>query len=847
MAINNWNRGRTVEREFPATMSIESKTAARPPITAQVAVALPVEGAFDYLIPEELRDGLPVGMRVLVPFGPRQVTGYVVGLGPHPERSATTPRLKEILRPLDDEPLFGPEMLPFFRFAAEYYHYPLGLAIAEALPSGLKVMSRRTIRLTPSGRRALELGEAASSEATLMTRLDRSGGLSLAGLTREKKESIKLVRTLEARSWIESIDGFQKDRVRPKIQKWLKPLPADRAGPERLGPKEKALMESLNVNGPTPVEELRDRFPGLSAMIGRLERKGRLEVEEREVYRDALGRALYFENKTPTLTAEQNLAVAEIGQALAGGEFCPFLLHGITGSGKTEVYLQAMTRTLAQGRTALVLVPEISLTPVMEGLCRARFQEEVGLLHSGLSDGERYDQWLKIRRGRVRVVLGARSAVFAPLDRIGLIIVDEEHDGAYKQDDKLRYNGRDLALVRGQQAGAVVILGSATPSVETYHAARSGRYRLLTLTRRIGQVQLPKVDIVDLRYDSGRRRGALTPVLKSALQETLDRGEQALLFINRRGLAGTPLCLACGYAIKCLNCSVTMTLHQAPNPDQGQNRLVCHYCGLETPPPTRCPNCDSKLFRYVGIGTERLQQEVEKAFPEARVGRLDADTARPKGQMTRILEALRDRNLDVLAGTQMVTKGHDFPNITLVGVIEADLGLHLPDFRAGERVFQLLAQVAGRAGRGQTPGRVIIQTLSPDHYSLNRAQKHDYPGFFKIEFRQRRESGYPPFSRLVLARFTGNSEEKTRASAEEAAQAGRELLGDQADSPLSILGPAPAPLARLKGKYRFQVLIRSARVKPLHQFLDQWLSRVRPRLKGHGVTLILDVDPYQMM
>jgi len=847
MAINNWNRGRTVEREFPATMSIESKTAARPLFTAQVAVALPVEGAFDYLIPEGLRDISLVGRRVLVPFGSRQVTGYVVGLGEEGERPGTKLRLKEIIRPLDEEPLFGPEMLPFFRFAAEYYHYPLGLVIAEALPAGLKVMSRRLIRLTPAGRRALELGEAASSEAALMTRLDRSGGLSLAGLTREKKESIKFVRTLEARGWIESIDGFQKDRIRPKLQKWLKPLAADRAGPVRLGPKEKALIEFLQVDGPKPVEELRDRFPGLSAMVRRLAGKGRLEVQEREVYRDALGRALYFENKTPELTAEQNLAAAEIDQALASGGFAAFLLYGITGSGKTEVYLQAMSRTLAQGRTALVLVPEISLTPVMEGLFRARFQEEVGLLHSGLSDGERYDQWLKIRRGEVRVVLGARSAIFAPLDHIGLIIVDEEHDGAYKQDDKLRYNGRDLALVRGQQSGAVVVLGSATPSVETYHAARSGRYKLLTLTKRIGEVQLPKVDIVDLRYDSGRRRGALTPVLKSAIKETLDRGEQALLFINRRGLAGTPLCLACGYAIKCLNCSVTMTLHQGSSQAQSQNRLVCHYCGLETPPPTRCPSCDSKLFRYVGVGTERLQQEVEKAFPEARVGRLDADTARPKGQMIRILEALRDRDLDVLAGTQMVTKGHDFPNITLVGVIEADLGLHLPDFRAGERVFQLLAQVAGRAGRGETPGRVIIQTLSPEHYSLNRVQKHDYLGFFEIEFSQRRESGYPPFSRLALARFAGNSEEKTRKAAEEAAQAGRELLANQADSPVNLLGPAPAPLAKLKGKYRFQVLIGSPRVKPLHQFLDQWLSRVRPRLKGRGVTLILDVDPYQMM
>ena len=532
-----------------------------------------------------------------------------------------------------------------------------------------------------------------------------------------------------------------------------------------------------------------------------------------------------------------------MNQAVEAREFSPFALFGVTGSGKTEVYLAAAQKAMDLGRTVLILVPEISLTPALEGALKARFQEEVAVMHSGLSDGERLDQWLKICRKEVRLVLGARSAIFAPLSDLGLIVVDEEHDGSYKQDEKLKYQARDLALLRGRDAEAVVVLGSATPSLETFQAALSQRYRLLVLSQRVGESRLPKVNVVDMRLGADKKRAALTPMLKNALSETLEAKAQALLFINRRGTARLPMCLACGFVVKCLNCSVTLTLHNADN----NPRLVCHYCGFEIEPLKRCPECGSKLLRYMGLGTERLEQEVIKAFPEARVARLDADTARPKGEMPRILRALRERELDVLVGTQMITKGHDFPGVTLVGVIEADLGLHLPDFRAAERTFQLLAQVGGRAGRGRDPGRVIIQTYSPDHYTLLQAERHDFPGFFDQELRQREELGYPPFARLALISFKGNSEIRTREAAENAARTGCAILKAKPDLPVELMGPAPAPLAKVKGKYRFQILIRGGLVKPLHIFIHILLQEIQPLLKGQGVELGLDVDPYAML
>lgn len=820
-------------------------------LLAEVAVSVPVFGTFHYRVNPEMEAGIEPGFRVLVPFGRRRVTGYVMDRPRMADVSGLPARLKEIISPLDDAPLFGPGLVPFFRFIARYYHYPIGQLVAEALPAGLNVASQKTVSLTQAGTGVLDQSgfehmRLTEAETALLGRLQKP--VSLARLTKKDAGVLKLLKRFESMGWVEVESRLEKPRVRAKTEKWLIPATDEKDEKVRLGHREKELLALVESEGPLLASELSDRFSTLPAMMKRLVEKGRLGIEERPVYRDSLGHILHLNDKSPELNEEQKTAVAALGKALEGGVYSPFLLYGVTGSGKTEVYLAAARQALDSGRSALLLVPEISLTPALEGVVRARFQEDVAVIHSGLGDGERYDQWLKIRRRKVRLVLGARSAVFAPIDDLGLIVVDEEHDGSYKQDDRLRYQARDLALLRGQQAGAVVVLGSATPSVETFHAAVTGRYNLLTMQNRVGSGKLPGVKIIDMRLDTGaRRRQALTPVLKKALAETLERGEQAMLFINRRGTAGLPFCLACGYVHKCANCSVSLTLHQGEDGEKKSEKVRCHYCGFEDEPPRSCPQCGSNLFKYMGIGTERVEKAVGKAFPEAVVARLDADTARPKGEMARVLEGVRDRKIDVLVGTQMITKGHDFPGITLVGVIEADLGLHLPDFRSGERTFQLLAQVGGRAGRGGIEGQVFVQTYSPEHYALLMARHHDYLGFFEEEIRHRRELGYPPFSRLALIGFKGNSEERTLVLAEEAAGEAQKIITGRSLEDILLLGPAPAPLAKIKGKYRYQILIRSRLVKTLHIFLDHLLPGVTQALKGSGVAMTADVDPHHML
>ena len=810
---------------------------------AEVAVALPVPGVFHYLVPDDFSDIVRPGTRVLVPFGPRKVTGYVLDrVGLDTPEIKRLPSLKEIQAPLDDQPMFGESLIPLFRFASGYYHYPLGMVIAEALPAGLNVMTHKTGRLTESGRRALKAGPPPDVVA-LLTKLNSPKGVILSRLLKDP-QSLALFNRLKADGLADIDTTLHRERIRPKTERWIHR--ADTPTDTRLGPREQELLDRLDQEGPMAASDLKNAFPGLYALVRRLADKGQITVEEREVFRDETGRALTFDETWFPLTPDQAHVVSAISKTVASGEYAPFLIHGITGSGKTEVYLNVARDVLAKGKTALFLVPEISLTPSLEGLLSTRFKEGVAVLHSGLSDGERYDQWVRIARGGVRIVLGARSAIFAPLENLGLIVVDEEHDGAYKQEDKLRYQARDLALWRGRHAKAAVVLGSATPSVESYQGAKSGRYALLNLPDRVGGGALPRVDVVDLRFANQRKRAALTPVLKTALQDTLANKHQALIFINRRGLASLPICLSCGFVLKCLNCSVTLTLHQGTD-NNPKETLSCHHCGFEIAPPDRCPECKSRLMRYLGMGTERLEKELLKAWPDARVGRLDADTTRPKGALSRILKDLRDRELDVVVGTQIVTKGHDFPNITLVGVIEADLGLHLPDFRAAERTFQLLAQVSGRAGRGQDPGRVVIQTYSPDHYTLLLAQRHDYLSFFDEEIKHRRELRYPPFARLALVRFQGNSEKRTSELAGESADLGREILGRRPQDRVDLLGPAPAPLAKIKGRYRFQILLRGQQVKPLHAFIDQWLPQVEDLLRGQGVSCVLDVDPHHML
>jgi primosomal protein N' (replication factor Y) len=540
-----------------------------------------------------------------------------------------------------------------------------------------------------------------------------------------------------------------------------------------------------------------------------------------------------------TLVPDQEQALAAIVQGIDQEAFAPFLLHGVTASGKTEVYLSAASHALGRGRQVLVLAPEIALTHPVAQAFKQRFGPRVALLHSGLSEAFRVDQWRRIMVGEVDIVVGARSAVFAPLPRLGLVVVDEEHDPSYKQESGLLYQARDVALYRGKLAGAAVVLVSATPQVTSCYQAREGKYRYLRLDRRVTPQTLPQIQLVDLRSQRGDKRlQVISRPLHNALEEVLRRGEQAMLFLNRRGYARAVFCLFCGQVFQCRHCSVALTHHQ------DQDRLVCHYCGYTAAVPERCPHCQSSAIKRYGVGTEKVETEVRRLFPTARVARLDRDTAPHSGRALQVLQDFAAGQLDVLVGTQMITKGHHFPLVTLVGVIAADLSLFFPDYHAGERTFQILSQVAGRAGRGAAKGTVLIQTYQPDHYVFKTVQAQDYDGFFQRELEIRQQLGYPPFTRLALVRLSGPLEAPVAREARRLAAVLEKLRSTDHDlrPRVRVQGPAPAGLTRLQGRFRWQILIKSCGRAPLGRLL-QHLHHTWTPPPGSHLSLTLDIDP----
>jgi primosomal protein N' (replication factor Y) len=610
---------------------------------------------------------------------------------------------------------------------------------------------------------------------------------------------------------------------------------------KRLGVKSRALLAHLQEAGPTPVKNLQPRFPACRDSLRRLAARGLIGLEDRtrlRTHEDDASFAL-TETENLTLVPDQEEALAAIVAGIDGGKFTPFLLHGVTASGKTEVYLSAATHALARKRQVLVLAPEIALTHPVARAFRRRFGVRVALLHSGLSEAFRVDQWRRIMVGEVDIVVGARSAVFAPLPRLGLVVVDEEHDPSYKQEGGLLYQARDVALYRGKLAGAAVVLVSATPQVTSCFSAREGKYRYLKLDRRVTPQTLPEIQLVDLRTQRGDKSlKVISRPLLTALSEVLRRGEQALLFLNRRGYSRAVFCLFCGQVFQCRHCSVALTHHQ------DQDRLVCHYCGYTEAVPEHCPLCQSSAIKRYGVGTEKVEAEVRRLFPTARVARLDRDTAPNSGRALKVLQAFAARDLDFLVGTQMITKGHHFPQVTLVGVIAADTSLFFPEYHAGERTFQLLSQVAGRAGRGAAKGTVLIQTYQPDHYVFQTVQSQDYESFFQRELEIRRQLGYPPFTRLSLVRLSGPIDETVAREARRLAAILENLrTGDQdLRARVRILGPAPAGLTRLQGRFRWQILIKSCGRAPLGHLLQHlrraWTPPPRSRL-----SLTLDIDP----
>ena len=600
------------------------------------------------------------------------------------------------------------------------------------------------------------------------------------------------------------------------------------------GARQRKILDFIRAEKAASMSQLRGKFPAPHTILQRLVDLGFLEVEEIERLRDPFVEIAVQAHQAVALNSAQQEAVNCLEQALQAKKFQPFLLHGVTGSGKTEVYLRAIAETLEMGRQALVLVPEIALTPQLVARFRSWFQEldvNLAVLHSGLSDGERYDAWCRVARGDADVVIGARSAVFAPLNELGLIVVDEEHDGSYKQSEGFRYNARDLALMRGQRDQAVVLLGSATPTLTTYQRAREEYLTYLDLPERTAERPLPTVHLVDLAEH--RQDGLLSEPLQAALAETLAAGEQALLLLNRRGYAPFLLCHDCGATLRCPNCDITLTYSQV------QRSLRCHYCDFRQPPPDSCDRCSGAGLLPEGMGTERLEEEIRQIFPDARVARMDRDTTTRKGAHHRLVDQMSAREIDVLIGTQMVAKGHDFPAVTLVGVLNADTALNLPDFRSAERVFSLLSQVAGRAGRGDRPGRVLIQTYAVDNYALDYVTRHDFRGFAELELTQRQALAYPPFGHLVNLVLSGNDATRLKATAE---QLSVELARAEAD--VEVLGPAPCLLARLRNRHRMQILLKAKQRDPLRREITL-LGRLKKGLPP-GVQLTVDIDPVDM-
>ncbi len=615
-----------------------------------------------------------------------------------------------------------------------------------------------------------------------------------------------------------------------------KPLPSA----DRLSKKQAAVMEYLKIYGQASLAELRLQVSGIAPVVAALIRKDIVEKSQViQTTEPAAPLPTMSDDTEIILNDRQKQALKPIRSAIIAGKFSSFLLHGVTGSGKTEVYLQAIKESLRLKRGVIYLVPEIALTPQLLARIQARFPgEPMAAIHSGISKATRSRQWQEILEGRIRIVLGARSAIFAPLKEVGVIIVDEEHDPSYKQDDRLKYNARDLALVKGRLFGATVVLGSATPDIQTYHNAMTGKYRLLSLPERVLNRPLPPVEIVDLKKYGGKL--PFSEPMAIAIRKNLAGGGQTLLFLNRRGFNSLVVCTACGYVFRCRNCSVSLTHHQ-PFGGQKQGFLTCHHCGYSLKVSDKCPDCKKESLKKVGLGTERVEEELVRAFPGARISRIDRDSIRGKDSYQQILNNLAAGEIDILVGTQMITKGHDFPRVTMVGVILADISLNLPDFRAAERTFQLLTQVSGRGGRGDAPGLVLIQTLNPHHYAIVSARRHDYEEFYRQEIRLRRPLGYPPFSRLVNFHITSRNAEEGAKGASLLATSTRELCRD---TKIEVTGPAEAPLSMLKGRHRWQLMLKGQEMASLHQLTSDVMT-LAARIPGIAVQV--DVDPIDFM
>jgi primosomal protein N' (replication factor Y) (superfamily II helicase) len=823
-----------------------------------VALAVPLRTTFTYAVPEALRNAVQPGTRVLVPFRKKSMVGVVVDLPAHPPEKTT---IREISQVLDVIPALTPALIELGHWISAYYLAPVGEVFRAMLPPVTELKSQQQIVITDAGRQFVNSQAATLSsdfnpeEIALLSKLMAKQGALTATSLAKLGLNAALLQRLNRRGLVDIRQNLLERKQKTQtILAWKSETSSDSAAtPQKTRPLQGQALEKFRQQikrvrellqterGPLPLPQLLALAEVSRASVDRMLVEGLLHSWQEPVDPAEDPFDVGYAPPAHELNPEQDHALKRIRARFELGEFGVQLLYGVTGSGKTEVYLRAIQETLARQKTALVLVPEIALTLWIGRQCRAWFGarfEGVAVLHSALTDVERAREWWRVRKGDARVVVGTRSAVFAPLDRLGLIIVDEEQENSYKQEETPRYHGRDVAIVRAKMENAVALLGSATPSLETYHHAATGKYELLTLASRVENRSLANVEVVDLReeFQQTHQAGSISSALHAGIQECLTNGTQALVLINRRGYSWSVLCRSCGASVQCANCSISLTYHK------NRNRLECHYCGFVAPVPEVCPKCDSQYVYFFGEGSEHLEERLRKEFPTARIARLDRDTTRTKRQYQQTLGAFAGGALDILVGTQMLAKGHDFQRVTVVGVVSADALLSLPDFRAAERTFQLLTQVAGRAGRGELHGRVLIQTFYPDHYAIQDAVKQDYTAFFEREMNFRRTMAYPPFTSLANVIVRDTSLEKAIRWSRQLSEYFLPHDGKGA----RILGPATAPLARLKKEYRFQFLLKSPKRSVLTRLLTGALDYCEAK-EIPDTAVLVDMDPLSLM
>ena len=813
---------------------------------AQIAVARPFPEPLTYAVPDVLRGRLRRGHVVLVPLGKLAETGYVLEVtdGLPPGVNFDPKKIKPIQRLVDPKPAFDDTQLGFFQWIAGYYVSPLGMVIHTALPSRMRAKVVRGVEASQKGIQALTARAVADAQAQVLREIVSRPGLTRRGLVRRLGDELdkkEVERALDGLDRAELLEWSEREigetRARVKTAQLTQPLSEILAATPRLGSTQRAVLGALDeAGGPLDVADLTKRFGShASKAVSRLADLGHVAVDERE-RRDPLAEAVAMGSPTPPeLNAHQVAALEAITTAEDGA----FLLFGVTGAGKTEVFLGAAREALERGRQVLVLVPEIGLTPQLVGRFKARFGESVAVLHSGLTANQRLGEWRRIRAGEAPVAVGARSALFAPFRDLGLIVVDEEHDDSYKQDDGVPYSARDLAVVLGRRARCPVVLATATPSLESWQNSETGRYTRIELPVRATPRPVPKVEIVDMRemtWPEGEPRPLFAPEVVHALQQTFDNGGKAIVLYNRRGYATMVQCTNCGGTWECPNCGISMTLHKKIG------RMSCHYCGLSLRYDDACPVCHHEAQEELGKGTEQVEEALQKLFPRIPIARMDADTTSGRGAHHRILERFRTGDTKMLVGTQIVAKGHDFPDVHTAVVVSADRGFRIPDFRAAERTYALLVQVAGRAGRGDVPGRVLVQTWKPDHYVLEHLD--DVRGFLRTELRLRATLSYPPFSRLCLIRIDGVDRRKTNQAAHALANALR--ASGKAFPKTAVLGPAPAALPRLVGRWRFQIILRGSHTRAFRGWIDANAGTLRSAAKK-GVRVSWDIDPRHLM